>query len=219
MILTLITLLHVLMFVYWLGGDLGAFYSSYLLVDEKRSVDGRFAAVNILNNVDMAPRTSILLALPTGLTLAQAKSWMSLPPGFIALVWLAASAWIALVWYLHLKHNGPPAALRRLDLILRWSTVAALVGAGAAGLVGALPMPLFIALKLILLGAAFFMGLMVRAALPPLGPALAQMKTGGPTAESDRALRITLVNRTKPMILAIWAILVVAAFLGIATPV
>jgi len=143
--LALLTLLHILVFVYWLGGDLGAFYSSCLLTDEKRAVEGRFAAVNILNNCDMGPRTSIVLAFPTGLTLAAAKSWLILPPWARPLVWVVALIWVAIVWYLHLKHEAG-AGMRKLDLVLRWGTVIGLVGAGAAGLAGLYTVPLFISL-------------------------------------------------------------------------
>ena len=38
MLLALITLLHVLVFVYWLGGDLGAFYTSSYAADQARTV-------------------------------------------------------------------------------------------------------------------------------------------------------------------------------------
>ena len=215
--LALLTLLHVLVFVYWLGGDLGAFYSSYLLTDEKRATEGRFAAVNILNNCDMAPRTAIILAFPTGLTLVAAKGWLALPEWLLPAVWIVALIWVAIVWYLHLKH-GASAGLRKLDLVMRWLTVAGLVGAGAAGLAGLYTAPLFISLKLILLGGAFFLGLMVRAVLPPLGPALAQMRAGGPTPETDRTLRVMLNQQSKPMVVGIWIILLACAFLGIATP-
>ena len=56
--LALLTLMHVLIFVYWLGGDMGAFYGSTFMTDQKRSVPERMMALKIINNIDMAPRTT-----------------------------------------------------------------------------------------------------------------------------------------------------------------
>jgi hypothetical protein len=75
----LLALLHLLIPVYWLGGDLGAFYSSRFMIDPARTVPERMMALKILNNIDMAPRTTLILAFPTGFTLAVAKGWIDLP--------------------------------------------------------------------------------------------------------------------------------------------
>jgi succinate-semialdehyde dehydrogenase / glutarate-semialdehyde dehydrogenase len=59
-------LLHILVFVYWLGGDLGAFYASWYVSMPKVSADRRLLASRIVGDVDMAPRTALILALSTG---------------------------------------------------------------------------------------------------------------------------------------------------------
>ena len=80
----LFALIHVLVFVYWLGGDLGAFYTSRFLTAPDVSADRRLMAAKIVGDVDMAPRTALILALPSGLLLAPSKGWLA--PG-----WEAAS--------------------------------------------------------------------------------------------------------------------------------
>ncbi|MBY0421226.1 MAG: hypothetical protein K2Q06_02900, partial [Parvularculaceae bacterium] len=186
----LLTLLHLLIFAYWLGGDLGVFYSSYLLTDPKRAPAGRLAAGKVVADVDLAPRIALLMTLPTGLALADAKGWIALPMPALLGAFGAAAAWIFVVLRLHAKH-GPPQ-LRRVDLGLRLAFFLALVGCGSAGLLGALELPLFLSAKLLLLAFCVAMGLLVRASLAPFGPAYISLATNGPSPESDAAIRASL---------------------------
>ena len=214
--IALLTLIHVLVLVYWLGGDLGAFYGSNFMVDPKRSVAERMMALTILNNIDMAPRTALILALPTGVALGWAKGWLDVPAIVPAGVAAASLAWLALAWAVHLAHGGG-ATLKRADIAVRWVVLASLYGIGVAGVLGAVTLPLFIALKLIVLATCVTLGLVVRRQLVPLFPAIRQMAGTGPTAETDAV--IAGVNaRARRSVLTLWLLLLVAAYLGIATP-
>lgn len=217
--LVALTLLHILVFVYWLGGDLGAFYSSSLVADPKRSADARAAAANILMNVDMAPRAGLIFAFPTGLALAVSKGWL---PGVgwlvVAAAFVAAAAWMALAVAIHVRHGPAGAALAGVDRLIRMAVAAALIGAGAAIVAGVLDAPLFFGLKLGLLGAAVVLGLLIRAALGPFGPAFGAMMATGATDETNAAIAGSLA-RVKPLVMLIWACLITAAALGVATPI
>ncbi|MGA1797232.1 hypothetical protein VH567_00455 [Sphingomonas sp. 4RDLI-65] len=213
----LFTLLHVLVLVYWLGGDLGAFYGSNFMVDPKRTVVERTMALKILNNVDMAPRTALILALPTGLVLAWLKGWLDLPTYVPVTVGIASLGWLALAWAVHLKHGGGDG-VKRLDIAIRWGMLAVLFGLGFAGLVKLIALPLFIALKLIVLATCISLGLVVRRQLVPLFVAIRQMIATGPTPETDRT--IAAVNaKARRVVITLWLLLLVASYLGIATPV
>ena len=211
----LATLLHLLVFAYWLGGDIGVFYASFLLVDPKRAAAGRLAAGKILSDVDLAPRICLLLMAPTGLALAAAKGWIALDPAVIAAVFIAALGWIFAILHLHRRH-GPPL-LRRLDIAARIAFLCALIGASGAGLAGALALPLFISLKLLLLAFCIVMGLLVRASLTGFAPAYMALATQGPSPPTDAAMAGALA-KARPFVVAIWAALILAAFLGVATP-
>lgn len=215
--LSLLTLLHVLIPVYWLGGDLGAFYGSTFMVDPKRSVPERMMALKILNNIDMAPRTALILAFPTGFGLAVAKGWLALPVFWPVLVWVLGLAWLALAWTVHLKHGPAGQGYKRFDIFVRYLVLAGLVGGGALGVIGQIELPLFVALKMLALAACISLGLIVRRQLVPLFPAIIQMRETGPTPETDRV--IAAVNgRARISVLTIWALVLLASFLGIATP-
>ena len=176
--LTLFTLLHLLVFVYWLGGDIGVFYASTLPTDEKRAAAGRLAAGKIVADVDLAPRFCLLLALPTGLALAAVKGWLQINAIWLAAAFIAAFAWIYMVVQLHLHHTGVEV-MKRLDTELRLAFLAALLIAGVGGLAGVFFIPLFLSLKFLVLAFAIAMGLLVRRALKPFGPAYVSLAAEG----------------------------------------
>jgi hypothetical protein len=217
MTLALITLLHVLIPIYWLGGDLGAFYSSGFLTDSKRSVPERMLALKILNDIDMAPRTALIMAFPTGFTLAVAKGWVAVSPLLVGLVWLASLVWLGLAWMVHLNHGTPNPWYKSVDMGIRYLALAGLLGAGFSVAFGLLDYPLFVGLKMIILGLAIVMGLIVRVLLKPLIPAIVTLSTTGPTPDSDKAIADVLA-RTRPAVLCLWALILLASYFGIATP-
>jgi len=211
----LLTVLHLLMFAYWLGGDLGVFYSSTILTDANQSPAARVAAAKVLLNVDLAPRICLLAAFPTGLALAAAKGWLAVPPWVILAVAGAGAAWVGLVLRLHVAHGAQ--GLQRLDTWLRYGFVAVLAAAGLLGLAGVHPLPLFLSLKFLILAFTVTMGLAIRRALVPFGPAFGQLAAQGPTAESDAAIS-KAIGASRPFVIAIWIALIAAAALGVAAP-
>jgi hypothetical protein len=218
--LALFTLLHLLVFVYWLGGDLGAFYTSRFLIRPGVSADRRLMAAKIVGDVDMAPRTALILTLPTGLSLAAAKGWLAMGAPAMAAMWAAALGWLALAWAIHNRHGAAPVTWRRADLTIRWLMLSGLV-AGAAwslsGAEGGEGFPLFLSLKLLALAGCTGLGLCIRAVLAPLGPALMGL-TGPDAARAEASLAETL-SRARPLVMCIWALLVAAAALALFKPI
>lgn len=213
----LLTFIHVLVLVYWLGGDLGAFYGSNFLVDPKRSLAERRMALKILNTIDMAPRTALILALPTGLGLAWMKGWVELPAYVPLLVAVASFVWLLLAWAVHLNHDST-TDYKKADLLVRYAVLAALFVTGIAALIGRIELPLFIALKMIILATCITLGLIVRKQIVPMFVAFRQMVEHGATPATDAAIATANANARR-MVLTLWALLLVAAYLGVATPV
>jgi len=71
----LLLLLHVLILVYWLGGDLGAFVASFVIANPDRDRAARLGAARLLGDVDMAPRTALILAFPAARNLSP-NAWL-----------------------------------------------------------------------------------------------------------------------------------------------
>lgn len=212
----LFAFLHVLVFVYWLGGDLGAFYTSHFLTRPDVSADRRLMAAKIVGDVDMAPRTALILALPTGLLLAESKGWMALGWPAIGAILVASLVWLALAWKLHLDHGAPTDWLKRVDSGLRYGLILVLVTVGITALTGGIEIPLFLAIKMLTLAGCVGLGLYIRVVLKPLGPALAGL-VGADSAAAETDLARTL-NRARPLVMGIWALLLIAAFFGLWTP-
>lgn len=63
-------LLHILLFCYWLGGDVGVFYSSQFVVDSKLSRETRMTAAKIMLGCDLVPKICMSLMLTVGGILA-----------------------------------------------------------------------------------------------------------------------------------------------------
>lgn len=211
--IALITLVHVLVFVYWLGGDLGAFYSSQYLTRLDVTPENRLLAATIVNNVDMAPRSALILMLPTGLLLAQLKSWISPSNAVLAAICVLSIAWLAIVWTLHTKSNS---ALKQIDNMLRYGLVIALIAAATSDFIFDAPIPLFISLKMLCLAGCVVLGLLIRHWLEPLGSALAGIMSDAPE-QHELSLKQTL-EKVRPLVVGIWILLISAAFLGIWAP-
>ena len=59
-------IVHLLLFAYWLGGDIGVFYSSGFATNQKLSREARQIAGKIMLNLDLIPRLCLSLMLTVG---------------------------------------------------------------------------------------------------------------------------------------------------------
>ncbi|WBQ09740.1 hypothetical protein L2D01_12700 [Hyphomonadaceae bacterium ML37] len=215
--MALLELLHILILVYWLGGDLGAFVASRIVADPARPPAGRAAAAKILMDVDMAPRMALIFAFPTGFALAVYEGWLQIDAVWIAPAFALALVWAAAAWMVHLK-AGPDGLAKRIDMAIRIVALIGFAGAGAAGLAGLIVLPLFIAGKLLVLALAVFAGLMVRLVLAPFGPAFGQIAAGQGDDASETTVRASL-SKARIWVFVIWAAVLGAAALGVLQPV
>ena len=103
-------LLHVLTFVYWVGADLGVFYSARLVINPKYSPETRAAVLKLLARIDMIPRYMLLLTFPVGATLAANLGYSPIDGIWLYLVWAAAIGWIVLVWQIHHREGKESAS-------------------------------------------------------------------------------------------------------------
>jgi hypothetical protein len=71
--------------------------------------------------------------------------------------------------------------------------------------------------KFALFAFMIFCGVMIRVRGAPMGPAMKAIFESGSTPELEAVVTRT-AGRTRPWVLAIWAALVIAAYIGIAKP-
>lgn len=210
--------IHVLLFVYWLGGDAGVFYSSSFVIDPKLSREQRLTAFKIFVNLDMLPRYCLALMLTVGAILAefigyQHERWMLYGLIILGPVW---------VWMVHAIHAKQGTAFgTQLATIDRWFRVfmiaAIIVSVIYHWSTGQLKPYPWLAAKLLIFAFLIFCGFMIRVKIPPFMEGFRTLAASGATPESDQKM-ISGMSACRPFVLAIWAGVAVAAFLGIWKP-
>lgn len=208
--------MHLLLFVYWLGGDLGTYYSSYFVRDPSLSVDARTTALKIMAGVDMGPRICMPLIFAIGVHLAQSETSLAVPSWVVAATWLVSLIWLAMVFAVHHK-TGTEAGKRlaRFDMNFRVVVVVVIVAVALYGLAtGEIIRFHWIAYKLLVFAALVAAGLMIRRNLVPFGPAFQKLVTQGPSAEVNDAITRSL-KRCLPYVYFIWVGLLANAAMGL----
>ncbi|MGW1850473.1 hypothetical protein [Nocardia elegans] len=221
-------LLHLVLFVFWLGGDLGVFYSSRFVIDPERTPPARATALAIMSGLDLGPKICLILFLPSGITLmaldphgATLFGIALFPWWFVVLVWVFATGWLVLAITAHRTH-GRIVVVHRADLTIRIAVIAAAATAGAYTLVAEDPFgvttdPRWLGGKILLYTAAVAAGLGIRMTLRPFGPAFGRLQSEGSSPDIESVLRGS-VNGCLPYVWVIWGSVLAAAALGVLKP-
>lgn len=209
---------HVLLFVYWLGGDAGVYYSSTFVVNEKLTKEARLTAFKIFVNLDMLPRYCLALMLTVGGVLAEFVGYRH-PAWQMAGIIALGPIWVLVVHMIHAKEGTDLGRLlAKGDYWFRFVMIFALIASVAYHWsTGELrPFP-WIAAKLLIFAFLIFCGFMIRKELPPFVDGFRMMASQGVSEESNRQMRVGLVA-CRPYVFAIWAGVAVSAFLGVWKP-
>ncbi len=212
-------LAHILLFVYWLGGDLGVYHSAGYVSNASLTRDARATALKILGWLDRVPRYCLVLMLPVGYSLARATGVVQISGGMFAALWSITVAWLALVYAVdRLQGSSLGQWLRNVDLAWRIVLLCGIVWDAVQGFRGGSHiLAPFVAAKFAIFAFLLFCGIMLRIRGARLGPALRELLARGSTP----AIEATIAEgfrRTRPYVLGIWVGLILAAYLGIAKP-
>lgn len=211
----LLLLLHLLIAGYWLGGDLGVFYIAGKIADPAQPLAVRLFSARSMMLLDMIPRSCLILAFGTGVTLAARMGIIPLD-GWLWLVWAVTGGWMTLAWFAFLKeHSALGLTIARIDFSLRLIILALCVGAGIDAFSdgGLLPQVRWLGVKLLLFAAIISMGLLVRIQLKPFGPLFGKVASNTASDGEQQALK-QLVDRVKIPVLLIWTFIVLIAVFG-----
>jgi hypothetical protein len=208
---------HILLFVFWLGADLGVYIAAIWVKNPAFSFAERAILLRIAAAVDLAPRLAFALTMPVGLTLARR---MGLPIGTPALlaIWLLALAWLAAILTMFRAHGS---SLGRI--LARAQSGLLLIGGfgfggwGIALLADGTIVPGWLAGKIILFGVIFFLAIGIDVAFGPMSPAFARLSQEGSTPSVERAIRRP-VNNTLIVVTVLYVVLLVISFLGTVKP-
>jgi hypothetical protein len=213
------TFLHILLFVYWLGADLGVFVAAQAAKRSTLTYPQRSTALQLALKVDIAPRLSFALMFACGLELAAAKGLVEPAAWQRALAWAASLAWVSFVIGM-VRFEGRPVA-HVCKHANEWLHIALFVVFGALGLAsvaGHGPFPAdWLGWKVLLFSLIFVCGIMIDRRFAPMAPAFAQLAATGSTPELERTIT-RAVDEAIHWVLALYALVIVIAFLGTARP-
>lgn len=214
-------LAHILLFVAWLGGDIGVFILGQHFRKRDYPLDTRLTLLRLLVVNDMAPRTAWALMVPVSVTMTTLGGWMALPGWIVWGSWIVGGAWLWLVWTAHLNDGSPLAArLRRIEFVLKIGLTAAYLALGLAALIG-LPgydAPGWLAVKALMFAGIFAFAIMIDVSFKPVGPLLARLIEQGSSDAVEIPLRRTM-DRTRTWVLGLYLLLLATAALGVLKPV
>jgi hypothetical protein len=208
--------LHLLCFVYWLGGDLGVYYSSGILIRPGLSKEARTYVLKIMHWLDQFPRVCMPLVIALGFTMMQMR-WFDFPQVYLLPIWCLAITWIGFVITIFLNDKNPEKVhyIKKIDLIMRWSIASSVV---VFALVSFNTAPeMWLSAKLLIWAATVFCGISSRLTMKPFGAAFARVMTTGETAEDIAQLKKALYITRIP-IFCIWGLVALAGAIGLWKP-
>ena len=91
------TYLHILLFVFWLGADVGVFAAAAYAKNAKLSFESRATLLKLAGFVDLFPRISFALMLPAGLHLAGVTGTLPVSVAMLVGAWCIGLLWAALI--------------------------------------------------------------------------------------------------------------------------
>jgi hypothetical protein len=213
---------HLLLFVAWLGGDIGVF----LLGQNFRrrdawSLEQRIALLKMLVVVDLAPRLAWALMIPTSLSLLQLGGWWEIGWTALILAWAAGLWWCWFVLASHHRGATTPAmkANKTAETALKFGMAAFYLLLGGWSLANGTPLePRWLALKALLFGLIFLAAIMIDVRFKPVGPLLGKLLAEGSSDATEVPL-LAAMNRTRSWVLTIYLLLICTAFLGNVKPI
>lgn len=210
---------HLLLFVVWLGADLGVFICGQWFRKRDIPLPERLRVLGLLVEIDMWPRTAWALMVPSSLSLLKAGGWWDVPTP----LWLASLAigafWVWLVWQAHWAGQTPRAArLRGIENWLKYGLAAFYLGLGLGSLGLDAPLqPGWLAAKALLFGIIFLAAIMIDVAFRPVGKQLGALIAQGSSDATEVPLRRTM-DTTRVWVVAVYVLLVMTSFLGTMGP-
>ena len=212
--------LHLLLFVLWLGADVGVFLLGQHF--RKRSLytlDQRIALLKLLVIVDLTPRTAWALMVPLSLTVSYIGAWWDLSLAIVIAGWAIAAFWLWLVFDDHAHDMTPRAAQRRKwQGYLRYALAAAYLWLGLDSVLTGHPIALdWLAWKALLFGLIFVAAIMIDVSFKPVGGLLGTLLAEGSTDETELPL-LRVMNRTRIWVWCVYLLLLVTAWLGVVKP-
>ena len=216
----LLVFAHLLLFVLWLGADVGVFLlGQHFRKRDVYTLDQRIALLKLLVLVDMTPRSAWALMVPLSLSVVDAGGYWDVPLWLSIGAWAIGAFWLFLVWDSHLHDQTPRATRNRaIEGWLRWIVGGFYLWLGGQSLLTGAPLTIdWLAWKALLFGFIFVAAIMIDVTFKPVGKQLGAVLEQGSTDATELPLLRTM-NRTRIWVWTVYALLLATAFLGNVKP-
>ncbi|MEC9374833.1 MAG: hypothetical protein VYA80_00520 [Pseudomonadota bacterium] len=209
--------LHILMFVFWVGTDMGVFLSCKKATDPKLPIDARFLLLHMALRIELLPRTMWKAALPLGVTLAATMDLISITSVGLAVVWMFSIAWLILSVYGAWHYDKPIGhTLTKVN-----NAVTSVVGIGLIYLAytsatGDGPFNVeatWLHWKIGIYGAINLMIVLMLYVFDPMGIAFGRLAVEGSTPEIETTIS-TIMDRATVTIWTTYALILIVGFIA-----
>ena len=208
--------LHICMFVFWLGTDMGVMLCSKKSTDSNLGVEARFQMLEMALKIEILPRIMWVMALPLGVHLSKSLGYID--PSFLTLtmMWVFTLMWLVINVGGAVNLDKPwGQQLSKINRIVVASLGAGLIIVAATSFMGYGPYePNSIALKVGVYGLINLTILGIEIAFFPLGMAFERLATEGSSPELDSSITVGM-NTTLKWVHATYIMIFIVAFIGV----
>jgi hypothetical protein len=216
---SILLFIHILSLVFWLGTDIGVFVLGKFAQNPAYTVDQRLLLLKVALILDMFPRVFMVLSLPTGFQLATLLGAIESHQMLTAGVWLFSAVWLAVVLTGLLRHDQPEGqTAKKVEKVIHFVLLAILGWAAISSLLGNGPiMMIWVAAKVLMYALLFIVMPLLEKAFLPAVMGFMSLESEGSSPELEDQIQGGM-DRTYVWVLAIYVIVLITAFVGVAKP-
>ncbi len=197
---SLLLVLHVLAWVFWLGTDIGVFLAAKHSQKQTLSVEARLAVLNVGMLLDRSPRFAVPVVWTTGMLMSTELGVVSLP---VSLTLVLGLSWLIIVWLGIFQTQGTKTQKFAVGAS-NTAHLAVIVGMGGGALIGIAnnAMPLWLAVKWLAFTLIGIAAIWLEKAFAPAVADYQTLAAKGSTPEVETALG----NHLRPVYIAVLVI-------------
>ena len=209
--------LHILMFVFWIGTDLGVFLSAKKSTDPKLSFETRYLLLHMALRIELLPRTMWKAALPLGMMLTADMGLLEISSAGLIGVWIFSIGWWAVSMYGAYHYDKPVG--HKFAAVTNWLTGfvgVSLIGVAASSLLGYGPIDAdasWLSWKIGLYGLVNLMVIVMIKVFDPLGIAFGRLAVEGSTPEIEGIIS-GVMDKSAVIIWATYSTIALVAFIA-----
>ncbi len=209
--------LHILMFVFWIGTDLGVFLSAKKSTDPKLSFETRVLLLHMALRIELLPRTMWKAALPLGVMLSEGLGLIDIGTSGIIATWIFSIAWWAVSMYGAYHYDKPIGhKFGKVTNVLTGAVGVACIAVAAMSLAGNGPIDpdaTWLSWKIGLYGLINLMVIVMIVIFDPLGAAFGRLAVEGSTPEIEGIIA-GVMDRSAVIIWATYSTIALVAFIA-----